>query len=260
MPRTADLASVRRALAHLVTAVGAVGLTDNHMGRARLSPLAAVPDCLAQGLRPVVHISCRDRNRLGLQQQVIGAAALGAAGVLVVRGDRNGGAVDSGVSVLEILAEIPNWAVPHRLLRGAVVNPFADRVRELRLLERKVRAGVDFLQTQMVFDLGGFDSFLEDTRDMFPPEVAMFASVGVLRSTRSLEFVRRSLPGCPVPDPVAERICAGGGIQVACEVAAEIGRRPGLRLHLIPLGAERHVAEIAGSFMAVRQAEVKAAG
>jgi methylenetetrahydrofolate reductase (NADPH) len=222
--------------------------------------LAAVPDCLAQGLRPVVHLSCRDRNLLGLQQQVIGAAALGAAGVLVVRGDRRREAVESGVSVLDILSEIPNWAQPQRLLRGAVVNPFADRVRELRLLERKVKAGVDFLQTQMVFDLAAFDSFLEDARDVVPAEVALFASVGVLRSTRSLEFVRHSLPGCPVPDPVADRIRAGGGIQVACEVAAEIGRRPSLRLHLIPLGAERHAAEIAASFMAVRRSEERVAG
>ncbi|MGH7610917.1 MAG: methylenetetrahydrofolate reductase, partial [Candidatus Dormibacteria bacterium] len=155
MPRGADLAPVHRALGHLVGVVNLVGLTDNHMGRARLSPLAAIPDCLALGLRPVLHLSCRDRNLLGLQQQVAGAAAMGAAGVLVVRGDGSASIVPSiGLRTTDVLRLVPEWCAPRRLLRGAVVNPFADPRRELRLLERKVAAGLDFLQTQMVFDLG----------------------------------------------------------------------------------------------------------
>ncbi|MHB8555657.1 MAG: methylenetetrahydrofolate reductase [Candidatus Dormibacteria bacterium] len=254
MPRRAHLEPVRQALVQLARAVGVVGLTDNHMGRPRLSPLAAVPACLAHGLRPIVHVSCRDRNLLGLRQQVIGAAALGAAGVLVVRGDRKEGMVDSRISVVDVLADIPDWALPQELLRGAVVNPFADRPRELRLLARKVGAGIDFLQTQMIFDLDAFDSFLEDARDVLPPEVAVFASVGVIRSERSLDFVRASLPGCPVPDHQAARIRAGQGLAVAADTAAEIGRRPGLRLHLITRGAEQYAAEIGRAFTAARAA------
>ena len=260
MPRRAHLEPVRQALAQLALAVGVVGLTDNHMGRPRLSPLAAVPACLAHGLRPIVHLSCRDRNLLGLQQQVMGAAALGAAGVLVVRGDRKEGMVDSGISVVDVLAGIPNWALPHELLRGAVVNPFADRARELRLLARKVGAGIDFLQTQMIFDIDAFDSFLEDARDVLPPEVAVFASVGVIRSRRSLDFVRASLPACPVPEHQAVRIVAGEGAEVAADIATEIGRRPGLRLHLITLGAEHYAAEIGRAFTTARAAHVGAAG
>ena len=260
MPRTAELHRVERALDHLVPTVGVVGLTDNHMGRPRLSPLAAIPACLSRNLRPIVHLSCRDRNRLGQQQQVMGAAALGALGVLVVRGDRQAVALDSGLSVIDTLAAIPEWAQPERLLRGAVTNPFAGRSRELRLLERKARAGVDFIQTQMVFNIDLLDDFLDDARDVLPPEVVVFASVGLIRSRRSLDFVLRALPNCPVPDAVAARIVAGEGVAVAEELAAEVGRRPGLRLHLIPLGGERHAAAIARSFTDARQAEVRATG
>ncbi len=260
MPRTAELHRVERALDHLVPTVGVVGLTDNHMGRPRLSPLAAIPACLRRNLRPIVHLSCRDRNRLGQQQQVMGASALGALGVLVVRGDKQGAVLDSGLSVIDTLASIPEWAQPGSLLRGAVVNPFASRSRELRLLERKAQAGVDFIQTQMLFDFDLFDDFLDDARGVLPPEVVVFASVGLVRSPRSLDFILRSLPNCPVPEQMASRLRAGEGVAVAEELAAEVGRRPGLRLHLIPLGGERHAATIAQAFTDARQAEARATG
>ena len=260
MPRRAELLGVERALDLLVPAVGVVGLTDNHMSRPRLSPLAAIPACLSRGLMPIVHVSCRDRNRLGQQQQVMGAAALGALGVLVVRGDRGVLPADGGVSVVETLAAVPEWADPGTLVRGVVANPFAPRVRELRLLERKQKAGIDFIQTQMVFDLDLLDSFLTDARDVLAPQVAVFASVGLIRSRRSLDFVLRSLPDCPIPEPLVQRVRSGQGVEVSTELAAEIGRRDGLRLHLIPLGGERHAPLLSKAFAAARAVSTEAAG
>jgi len=249
MPRGANLVLVHRALTHLNGAVNLVGLTDNHMGRARLSPLAAIPDCLRFGLRPVLHLSCRDRNELGLHQQVTGASALGVAGVLVVQGDRRGGlAVDSAMRATEVLRLVPEWAAPNHVLRGAVVNPFADRRRELALLERKIAAGVDFIQTQMVFDLALFDDFLREAGTILPPEVGIFASVGILRAARNLDFVQRVIPNCPIPDSLAQRIRDGSWVAVAAELAAEIASRPGMRLHVIPLGAEGNVRQIVEAF------------
>ena len=260
MPRRAELLGVERALEVLVPAVGIVGLTDNHMARPRLSPLAAIPACLSRGLAPIVHLSCRDRNRLGQQQQVMGAAAMGALGVLVVRGDRGVEPVDSGVSVVETLAAVPDWASPRALVRGVVANPFAPRVRELRLLERKQKAGIDFVQTQMVFDLGLLDSFLAEAKDVLSPQVAVFASIGLIRSKRSLDFVLNSLPDCPIPEHLVERVASGKGVEVSTELAAEIGRREALRLHLIPLGGERHATLISKAFAAARAVSTEAAG
>ncbi len=249
MPRGADLAPVHRALGHLVGVVNLVGLTDNHMGRARLSPLAAIPDCLSVGLRPVLHLSCRDRNLLGLQQQVAGAAAMGAAGVLVVRGDGSNSIVPSiGLRTTEVLRLVPDWAAPRHLLRGAVVNPFAEPRRELRLLERKAEAGLDFVQTQMIFDLDAFDRFAGWMSELLPPSVEVFASVGILRSGRNLDFVVRSVPDCPVPPPLARRIAQGEGVTVAADLAGALGARPGVRLHVIPLGGERHAGQVVAAF------------
>lgn len=249
MPRGADLAPVRRALSALAPAVDLVGLTDNHMGRPRVSPLAAIPQCLELGLGPVVHLSCRDRNALGLRQQVLGAAAMGAVGMLVVRGDAAPGErVGASMAPTEVLRLLPEWAAPRRLFRGAVVSPFADRRRELRLVERKVASGVDFLQTQMVFDLGRLDEFLHDLGQIVPSDTAVFVSVGILRSSRNLDFVRRAIPDCPVPEDLAQRIRQGEGVEVAALLAGEIAQRPGLRLHLVPLGAEPHAPRVIAAF------------
>ena len=253
LPSSPDLARVERALDHLAPGVPVVGLTDNHAGRARLSPLAAISACVRRGVRPVVHLSCRDRNWLGLRQQVLGAAALGASGILVVRGDEVPGQRVPGVAVTEVLRQIPEWVAPRPVWRGAVVNPFADPTRELRLLERKVAAGIDFLQTQMVFDPDRLDRFLDAASGIVPPQVPIFASLGLLRSERMLRFVSTRLPDCPIPPALAHRIEGGEGRAVARELAAAIGSRPAVRLHVIPLGAEAEVRRVVRAFRAARR-------
>src|SRR5215204_4555491 len=87
LPAQADGARVSDRIAVLADTVDVVGLTDNHAGQSRMSPLAAVALAREQGVRTVVHVSCRDRNRLALQSQVVGAAALGSEGVLCLHGD-----------------------------------------------------------------------------------------------------------------------------------------------------------------------------
>src|ERR671926_646203 len=87
LPGAPDAVRVRERIAALADTVDLVGLTDNHAGEARMSPLAAVALPREQGVRTVVHVSCRDRNRMALQSQVIGAAALGSEGVLCLYGD-----------------------------------------------------------------------------------------------------------------------------------------------------------------------------
>ncbi len=254
LPQRPDLDRVARALDDLAPAIPLVGLTDNHAGRARLSPLAAIPTCLRRGMRPVVHLSCRDRNELGLRQQAVGAAAMGASGLLVVRGDPVPGLAHGGPSVITLLGRLPEWTAPTSPQRGAVVNPFAAPHRELRLLERKVAAGVEFLQTQMVFDLDGLDRFLQRADSLVPAGVPIFASVGILRSARMLTFVRDRLRDCPVPDGAAARIIAGEGVELAAELAAAVGQRPRVRLHVIPLGAEAAVRRIARAYRVARAA------
>src|SRR5437762_12488806 len=127
LPPKPDALRVRERIAALADSVDLVALTDNHAREARMSPLAAVALAREQGVRTVVHISCRDRNRLALQSQVVGAAALGAEGVLCVYGDPVEGVPHvRDLTTTSLISEVKRWAAPHELAVGAVVNPFAE--------------------------------------------------------------------------------------------------------------------------------------
>jgi 5,10-methylenetetrahydrofolate reductase len=217
LPAEADGQRVSDRIAVLADTVDVVGLTDNHAGQPRMSPLAAVALAREQGVGTIVHVSCRDRNRLALQSQVVGAAALGAEGVLCMQGDPVAG-VDhvADMTATELIARAPGWSVPHSLAVGAVVNPFAEDLdRELRLLQRKVAAGATFVQSQMVFDLPR----LEVT----------------------------------IPEPACAQIRRGGGIELARELAAGLARVSRVdALHVFPLGAEAATREVAAEFRVTR--------
>src|SRR3954468_8189331 len=191
LPATADAGRVRERIATLADTVDLVGLTDNHAGQPRMSPLAAVALAREQGVRTVVHVSCRDRNRLALQSQVVGAAALGSEGILCVHGDPAGEVPRvKDLPATELLRRAGDWAAPHELAIGAVVNPFApDLDRELRLLERKLAAGATFVQSQMVFDLHAFHAFLDRAGDLLT-ELRFFAGVALLRDQRMADQAR----------------------------------------------------------------------
>src|SRR5690349_17673564 len=155
LPAAPDALRVRERIATLADTVDVVALTDNHAGEARMSPLAAVALAREQGVATIVHVSCRDRNRLALRSQIVGAAALGSEGALCLQGDPASSVPRvKDMTATGLIGKAREWAEPHDLEVGAVVNPFAvDLDKELRLLERKVAAGARFLQSQMVFDL-----------------------------------------------------------------------------------------------------------
>ena len=253
LPGRPDALRVRERIAALSDTVDLVGLTDNHAGQARMSPLAAVALAREQGVATVVHVSCRDRNRMALQSQVVGAAALGSEGVLCLYGDPVEGVPRvKDLTATSLIAEAKEWAQPHELAVGAVVNPFApDLDRELRLLERKLTAGVDFLQSQMVFDLDALQRFFATASDLLAG-VRFYAGVGVLRTARMADNVRR-LPGCQLPESADRRIRAGEGVNLAVELATELAAVPGVdALHIYPLGAEVETRDVAAAFRSAR--------
>jgi len=218
-----------------------------------MSPLAAVALAREQGVATVVHVSCRDRNRLALQSQVVGAAALGSEGVLCLYGDPVDGIPRvKDLTATSLIAEARRWAAPHDLAIGAVVNPFApDTDRELRLLERKRAAGADFVQSQMVFDLDALRAFLERAADLLAG-VRFYARVALLRSRHMADQARR-LPGCLLPDAAHRQVSMGGGLELATVLATELAAVPGVdALHVYPLGAEAATREVAAAFRSAR--------
>lgn len=249
LPERPEAERVRERIAVLAEAVDIVGLTDNHAAQARMSPLAAIALAREQGVATVVHVSCRDRNRLALRSQIVGAAALGSEGALCLQGDPAGQAPRvKDMTATALIGEARGWAAPHDLAVGAVVNPFAaDLDKELRLLERKVAAGVEFLQSQMVFDLDRLAAFLERASSLLAG-VRFYAGVALLRSATMADRAS-ALPGVEIPPRSLDRIVAGEGVALAKELAAELAAIPGVdALHVFPLGAERETVEVAASF------------
>ena len=126
LPVHPDTARVTERIAQLARDVELVVLTDNHAGQPRMSPLAAVALAREQGVRTVVHISARDRNRLALQSEVIGAAALGCDGIVCLHGDDVPGITRVGdMTGTQLLAAAGEWLAPLPIVRGCVLNPFA---------------------------------------------------------------------------------------------------------------------------------------
>ena len=253
LPAGADGARVSERIAALADTVDVVGLTDNHAGQPRMSPLAAVALAREQGVGTIVHVSCRDRNRLALQSQVVGAAALGAEAVLCMQGDPVPGVKRVGdMTATQLIAAAPAWSAPHPLAVGAVVNPFAEDVdRELRLLQRKIVAGATFVQSQMIFDLARLEAFLSAAEDTLA-DVRFYAGVALLRSAHMAER-GCSLPGVAIPQRALAQISRGAGIDLAGELAAGLASISRVdALHVFPLGAEAATREVAAEFRVAR--------
>ena len=257
LPATPDATQVRERIAVLSRHVDLVGLTDNHAGRPRMSPLAAVALAREQGVATVVHVSCRDRNRLALRSQVVGAAALGSEGILCLYGDPVPGVPRvRDYTTTRLLADARDWAAPADLALGCVADPFRPDVEaELALLGRKVAAGADFVQTQMVFDPAGLAAFLEQAAEGGKlGDCRVHASVPVIRTARMVEILNQTLP-CPLPEKSAAQIAAGGGIDLAVETAMTLaGLERVHALHVMSWGSEAQAGHVAAAFRAARGA------
>ena len=257
LPATPDATQVRERIAVLSRHVDLVGLTDNHAGKPRMSPLAAVALAREQGVATVVHVSCRDRNRLALRSQVVGAAALGSEGILCLYGDPVPGVPRvRDYTTTRLLADARDWAAPADLALGCVADPFRPDVEaELALLGRKVAAGADFVQTQMVFDPAGLAAFLEQAAEGGKlGDCRVHASVPVIRTARMVEILNQTLP-CPLPEKSAAQIAAGGGIDLAVETAMTLaGLERVHALHVMSWGSEAQAGHVAAAFRAARGA------
>src|ERR671911_245839 len=237
--------------------VDLVGLTDNHAGKPRMSPLAAVALAREQGVATVVHVSCRDRNRLALRSEIVGAAALGSEGILCLYGDPVPGVPRvRDYTTTRLLAEARDWAAPNDLALGCVADPFRPDVEaELALLGRKVAAGADFVQTQMVFDPAGLAAFLEQAAEGGKlGGCRVHASVPVIRTTRMVDILNQTLP-CRIPEKPAAQIAAGGGIDLAVETAMSLAALDRVHaLHVMSWGSEEQASQVAAAFRTARGA------
>ena len=259
----ADPGEVRRLASELRGWVDAANCTDNPAARPHLSSVAAGALVAQSGVAPIVQLTCRDRNRLALQADLLGAAALGARDVLLLTGDHVSAGdhpeakpiydVDS-LHLLRIaralrddgryLSGRPLTSPPSYFI-GAVENPFAPPhdYRPIRLA-KKVEAGAEFVQTQLCFNLPRLREFLARANDSGILErVFVLVSVYVARSARALRFLRDVVPGIDVPDAVMDRVekaapdrQAAEGFALALETVRALRETPGVSgVHLISI-------------------------
>ena len=232
-PKSADADAIRKKAQLLKGVVDAVNITDNQTAIVRMSSIAAARICIEEGLEPVMQMTCRDRNRIGLQSDLLGAYALGIKNVLALTGDhqcfgnhpesKNVFDIDSIqlVSMIKRMRdegkflngeEIRNSKkaplVPPRMFIGAAANPFADpfEFRVIRLA-KKVAAGADFIQTQCVFDLGRFKRWMaEVVKRGLHERCAILAGIMPVRSARALTYMAECVPGITIPESIIVRM------------------------------------------------------
>jgi methylenetetrahydrofolate reductase (NADPH) len=252
--------------------VTAVNITDNQSAHARLSSLAGSLAVAAAGVEPIMQLTCRDRNRIALQSELLSASALGIRNVLVMTGDHpKFGDHPEATPVFDLDSVQLLWAArtmrdhgrllsgralkpPPSLFLGSVENPAAPPV-EFRAgrLGKKVAAGAQFIQTQFVFDVPAFGRWFAQVRDLGLHERChILAGVGPVLSRRALQHMEQHVPGVQVPAAVARRLrgvpedrTADEGAAICAETIAALRQVPGLAgVHVMAPGHESHIPAI----------------
>ncbi|MDH4018638.1 MAG: methylenetetrahydrofolate reductase [Xanthomonadales bacterium] len=226
-PKSHDAGVIREKCSQLKTYVDAANITDNQTGIVRMSSIAAGILIRNEGLEPVIQMTCRDRNRLAMQSDILGAAAHGIKNILCLSGDHQSFGNHPGAKNVHDLdsmqlirmfqemrdnsqfqcgEEIKGGGPP--LFIGAAANPFADPValRPLRL-KKKAVAGADFIQTQLIYDMDRFREYMKKAVDLGVTEsVSVLAGVGPLKAAGMARYMRNNVPGMSVPDHIIERM------------------------------------------------------
>ena len=205
----------------------AFNITDNQTAVVRLSSMGGSFILLKIGLEPIMQITCRDRNRIALQSDVLGAAANGVKNILFITGDHQSfgnhpgarGVFDlDSIQLIQIIKDMRDKGVFQSgdeilagnpdIFIGAAANPFADPY-ELRVdrLEKKIEAGADFIQTQSVFNLDKFQTWMDEVRSRgLDKKVHILAGITPLKSLKMTERMKFHVPGVDIPDNIYERM------------------------------------------------------
>jgi 5,10-methylenetetrahydrofolate reductase len=283
-PQSADGEVIREKANHLKGVTDAVNITDNQTAIVRMSSIASAVLAMQEDLEPIVQMTCRDRNRLAIQADLLGAQALGVRNLLCLTGDhqsfgnhptaKNVHDLDS-VQLIHMVKEMRDEAKfqcgddikgerPHLFL-GAAANPFGDpfEFRPYRLAKKAV-AGADFIQTQLIYDIPRFREYMKKVVDMgLHEKVYILAGVGPIKSSGAARYMRDNVPGMIVRDEYVDRMLAAikgipkeekaarrqawreTGIQICIEQIQEIQEIEGVAgVHIMAIEWEKAVRPI----------------
>ena len=269
-PDSADPQEVYQRARTLDGYVDAINATDGSGANCHMSSLAVCALLTRVGYAPVMQISCRDRNRIAIQGDILGGAAMGVCNMLCLTGDgvqvgdhpqaRPVFDLDS-ISLLEIGRTLRDQhhfqsgrklSFSPRVLFGAGENPMVPPLEHRALrLAKKVAAGAQFIQTQYVYDLPRLRSFMRGVEELgLLDRVFLLIGVGPIRSAKAAEWMRRHVPGVHIPDAIVERLAgaqdpAREGRNICVELIQEIRSMRGVHgVHVMAYRQEEAVAEI----------------
>ena len=256
-PKGADPEAIRKKGRILKGYVDSVNVTDNQTGVVRLSSLAACSLLRQEGLDPVLQMVTRDRNRIALQSDVLGASALGIRNILCLSGDHQSfgnqpqamGVFDlDSVQFIQVVRRMRDEAqilggealtLPPDLFVGAVANPFADPFfyRVIRLA-KKVKAGAEFIQTQCIYDLDRFKEWMTQVRDRgLHEKVFILGGITPLKSAKMAQYMRTQVAGMDIPEEIVGRMKS---------VPAKEQRREGLKISIETIQALKEIEGVHG--------------
>lgn len=270
-PRGSTLNGIRRISRHLHDWIDAANITDGQGAVTRMSSWAGCIGLMQEDVEPVMQLQCRDRNRIALQADLLGASAVGIHNVLCLTGDHQRfgdhpdakGVFDMDSTQLawaartlrdskQLVSGLPLSSTP-RWMIGAVENPAAapQRFRAERL-GKKIAAGIQFCQTQFTFDVPVFASWMQQVRDLgLDKRCYIIAGVGPIRSLKALDLLK-ALPGVFMPPETERRIRSAPedrreaeALALCAETIQQLREIPGVNgVHIVASGWDDFIPDV----------------
>ncbi|MEL0161850.1 MAG: methylenetetrahydrofolate reductase [Halieaceae bacterium] len=269
-PDSADPADVFARAALFDGYVDAINATDSSGANCHMSSMGICSLLTRKGYAMILQQSCRDRNRIAMQGDILGAAAMGVCNILCLSGD----GVQSGdhpeakpvfdmdsISALGMVRRMRDEqqfmsgrpiSSPPRLFLGAAANPFAPPLdfRPHRMA-KKIAAGAQFIQTQYCFDIERFKTFMAQVRDLGLLEKAyVLAGVGPLASAKAADWIRKNVAGVHIPDAVIDRLAGAQdqkqeGVDLCIDLIEQVREIEGVSgVHIMAYRMEDRIGEI----------------
>ena len=271
-PRGSDPEAITKKAEMIKDYVDAINITDNQTSVTRLCSLASCIHLKLMGLEPILQMVVRDRNRIALQSDILGAASFDINNILCLSGDhqifgdnpqgQNVFDIDSMqlIQMVRLMRDEGKFLGgdeinrPPQMFVGAAANPFADPF-EIRVprLAKKVAAGVEFIQTQCIYNLEKFEEWMKGARDRgLHEKVHVLAGVTPLKSAGMAKYMKNRVPGMDVPDDVVKRMSdtpkekqAEEGIKICIETIQRLKEVEGVHgFHIMAIEWEDKVPEI----------------
>jgi len=272
-PRGTDTEEVREKARFLKGNVDSVNITDNQTAVVRMSSWAASLLIIEEGLEPNYQMVCRDRNRLAMQGDILGASALGIRNMLCLSGDHQQfgdhpdakGVFDiDSTQLIAMVKQMRDEGLflsggeiehPPKMFIGAASNPFAEPYEwRVHRLAKKIEAGADFIQTQCIYNMERFREFIHVANEEgLTEKIYILAGVTPMKSIGMARYMKGKVPGMDVPDEIIDRLkgvekgkVADEGIKIACEQIEEFKEMKGVHgVHMMAIEWEHKVPEIA---------------